>query len=187
MVAVTLQVAASHTPDRQMRLGRNLLGRTHAGEELESLWDRHEELPWRKAVRWAQSALQTVTPASRTPVETQVEGILRGLAGRLERGCRARSRRTRHAEQRHASGRRPTAKALDDARTVSEQALYVDERSGTMVVLGDRGRAHFFTPDGRLVSSVRYSREEIDRKLKTERWRPAPVALAHEFRGKLPQ
>lgn len=194
VLALTVQVAASHTRRGKLRLGLNLLGRTPSGDDLERLWDRHEELPWRKAVRWAQSALQTVTSnrggrsarPSRAALERRAERILQGLARRLERDHRARGRRTRHAEERHASGDRPTRKALDDARAVSADTLFVDERSGTMVVLGERGRTHFFTPGGRHVSSVRYSREAIERKLKFELWRPATDELREAFRSKLP-
>jgi hypothetical protein len=194
VLALTAQVAASRTRRGKLRLGLNLLGRTPSGDDLERLWDRHEELPWRKAVRWAQSALQTVTPrrgraAAGAPLaeaEQRVERILQGLARRLERDHRARGRRTRHAEERHASGKRPTRKALDDAREVSSDSLLVDERTGTVVVLGERGRTHFFTPDGRHVSSVRYSREAIERKLKSELWRPATEELTETFRSKLP-
>jgi hypothetical protein len=194
VLALTVQVAASHGRGGKLRLGLNLLGRTPSGDDLERLWDRHEELPWRKGVRWAQSALQTVTANSggrlagppRAALEQRVERILQGLARRLERDHRARGRRTRHAEERHASGDRPTRKALDDARVASDDTLFVDERSGTMVVLGERGRTHFFTPEGRHVSSARYSREAIERKIKFELWRQASDELRDVFRSKLP-
>jgi hypothetical protein len=189
VLALTVQVAASRARGKRVRLGLNLLGRAPSGEDLERLWDRHEELPWRKAVRWAQAALSTLNSGrghSRATLERRVDRILQGLARRLERDHRARSRRTRHAELRHASGRRPTPKALDDARGVSGDSLFVDERSGAVVVLGDRGRTHFFTTSGRLVSSVRYSRDAIERKLKSELWRPASDELLAEFLSKLP-
>jgi hypothetical protein len=189
VLALTVQVAASRARGKRLRLGLNLLGRTPAGDDLERLWDRHEELPWRKGVRWAQAALSTVTThrdTSHAALARRVEGILQGLARRFEREHRARSRRTRHAELRHASGHRPTPKALEDARAVSSKALFVDDRSGAIVVLGDRGRTHFFTAEGRLVSSVRYSRDAIERKLKSELWRPAPDDLLVDFRSKLP-
>jgi hypothetical protein len=109
------------------------------------------------------------------PAELQrrVAGIMRGLARRLERDQRSRLRRTRHAERRHNSGERPTRKAIDDARSASDESFMVDEKAGTIVVLGDRGRTHFFTPAGQLVSSVRYSKDAIARKIKHERWRGA--------------
>ena len=123
---------------------------------------------------------------SQGEITHRVERILQGLARRLERDQRSRKRRTRHAEARHESGRRPTRKALDDARTAGEGELLFDERSGTLVVLGERGRTHFFTPQGRLVSSVRYSRDAVERKLKLGMWRPATREQAEQLRRTLP-
>ncbi len=183
VLALTVQVAASRARSGKLRLGLNLLGRSPSGHDLERLWERHEELPWRMAIRWAQSALQTVDSAR--SIERRVDSILQSLARRLVRDRRARSRRTQHAERRHASGRRPTRKALDDARVAGGDALLVDPRNGTLVVLGERGRTHFFTPDGRLVSSVRYSRDAIERKLQAERWQRASDELTREFRTKI--
>jgi hypothetical protein len=185
VLALTVQVAVSRSKRGGLRLGLNLLGRTPGGEDLTALWESHSELPWRRAVRWAQTALQSIEPrrgpgrgertgpASEARLERRLDGIMRGLARRLERDQRSRSRRTRHAEERHSSGERPTRKAVDDVREAGEDAFMVDVRSGAIVVLGDRGRTHFFTESGRLVSSVRYSREAIARKVKFEKWRAA--------------
>jgi len=197
VLALTIQAAASRGRSGRRRFGLNLLGRTPAGEDLDTLWDRQLELPWRRAVRWAQTALQTLEPprrrrGARRPAQAagetdeRVAAILRGLARRLERDRRARTRRTRHAERRHDSGKRPTRKAVDDAREAGSAALLVDERSGTLVVLGDRGRTHFFSPEGRLVSSVRYSRDAIARKVKLELWRPAADDEREAFKSSLP-
>jgi hypothetical protein len=179
VLALTFQVVASRGR-RRPRLALNLLGVAPGGEDLETLWERYREVPWRRAVRWAQSALASVRPRSRgregldrRAIDARVEGILRGMARRLEREHRARSRRTHHAERRHESGQRPTRKAIDDIRAAGPEAILVDERSGTLVVLGDRGRTHFFTSDGRLVSSVRYSTDAIERKRKLGLWRAA--------------
>ena len=60
VLALTVQVAASRARNGSMRLGLNLLGRSAAGGGLEALWEREQDLPWRKGVRWAQAALQTV-------------------------------------------------------------------------------------------------------------------------------
>jgi hypothetical protein len=62
---------------------------------------------------------------------------------------------------------------MADARTATAADVMVDERNGTLVVPGDRGRMHFYTPGGRLVSSVRYSREAIEKKRKLGVWRPS--------------
>jgi hypothetical protein len=213
VLALSVQAALSRSRSGQTRIGLNLLGRAPSGADLDSLWERHDELPWRKPVRWAQGALQTVRPVRRrarrrdrareaaTPdagdsgsnmaavppeIERRVEGILNGLARRLRQDQRSRSRRTRHAEQRHSSGERPTRKAIDDARTLNRDSFLIDERSGTIVVLGDRGRTHFFTSGGQLVSSVRYSRDAIAKKLKLELWRPGSEDEMKAFRNRLP-
>lgn len=179
VLALTVQAAASRGRNGGRRFGLNLIGLTPAGESLDTLWDRHDELPWRKSVRWAQGALQTLgsgpsrARAAGDLLDRRVDGILNGLARRLARDRRARARRTRHAEERHASGARPTPKAVEDLRAAADDAFMVDEQAGTLVVLGQRGRTHFFSPEGQLVSSVRYSKEAIARKVKSKRWRPA--------------
>ena len=114
-----------------------------------------------------------------------MDGILRGMARRLERDVRARTRRTRHAEQRHESGERPTRKAVEDIQGARGDAFLVDEKTGTVVVLGERGRTHFFNSDGRLVSSVRYSRDAIERKRGQGVWREASAGEIGNLRAKL--
>jgi hypothetical protein len=175
VLALTFQVAASRPSSGRLRIGLNILGKALDGEPLDLMWERHEEIPWRAAVRWAQSALVSVAQArgERAPIERRVEGIVRGLARRLERDQRSRGRRTQHAEDRHLSGDRPTRKALDDAREARSDSVLVDEKNGTLVVAGERGRVHFFTAEGRHVSSVRYSRDAIERKRKLGLWRDA--------------
>ncbi|MCP3979783.1 MAG: hypothetical protein GY716_10715 [bacterium] len=196
VVALTAQAAAAGSRRGRLRLGLNLLGRAPGGEPLDALWDREVDLPWRRAVRWAQHALESLPPklARRDrrggfppALEARIDGILRGLGRRLEQGRRARSRRTNHAEGRHASGQRPTRKAVDDARGATLDTCMVDDRSGALVVLGDRGRTHFFTTDGRLVSSVRYSKDSIARKVKAELWRPASSGDLEQLLANLPE
>lgn len=187
VLAVTFQVAASRGARGSLRLGLNILGRAPGGEPLDLLWERFDDIPWRGPVRWAQSALVSIGRGASEPgtrraptsaVEARVLGVLRGLARRLEREQRARSRRTRHAEHRHLAGDRPTRNALEDARAAAPAELLLDEKSGTIVVPGDRGRTHFFTREGRHVSSVRYSKEAIERKRKLGLWRATQLDVA---------
>ena len=51
----------------------------------------------------------------------------------------------------------------------------MDDRHGTLVVTGEKGRTHFFSLAGRLVSSVRYSSDGIEGKLKNGIWRRATM------------
>ncbi len=185
VMALTFQVLASRRRDGGLRIGLNLLGCAPEGNPLERLWEHYAEVPWRTPVRWAQQALTSLSRGARRQdgdvIEGRVEGILRGLARRLEREHRARSRRTHHAEERHLSGNRPTRKALEDVRSVRAGEVLVDEKNGTLVVQGARGRTHFFSPDGRLVTSVRYSREALERKRKVGVWRQAEPSEAERL------
>ena len=181
VLALTFQAMATRRRDGSRRLGLNVLGRTPAGEDLSLLFERQPDLPWRAGVRWAQAALAGIEEGA--ALDDRVRGILEGLARRLSRDRRARDRRTAHAEVRHKEGNRPTRQAVEDVREARRETVLVDERSGTLVVLGARGRTHFFSPQGRLVSSVRYSREAIDRKRRLGLGREARAGEAAALDG----
>lgn len=175
VVAVTFQVGASQGRDGRQRFGLNVLGTTPQGGPLDLLWERHEAIPWLATVRWAQSVLATIDARRREPagLEGRIGGILNGIARRLRHERRARGRKTLHADARHREGGRPTGTAHHDAGQARAADVLVDERHGTLVVPGERGRMHFYTADGRHVSSVRYSRDAVDRKRKLGLWRAA--------------
>lgn len=196
VLALTIQVSVARDSAGRRRLGLNVLGRTPGGEDLGMLWERQEDVAWRRGVRWARAALASLEQDGRgsrrrrgiprAEMESRAAGILNGLARRLEQDLRGRSRRTAHADRRHSEGDRPTRKAIDDIRQGrSGGPLLVDERSGALVVLGARGRTHFFTPEGRLVSSVRYSRDAIERKRQSGLWRSASDEETREFRSRI--
>lgn len=189
VVALTFQVGATRGTRGEFRLGLNVVGRPPGEGELASLWERQPDLPWRPAVRWAQGALTTFGTRSDADFERlapRVEGVLRGLARRLEHAQRSRGRRTRHADDRHASGTRPTRMAVEDARSAGAGSVMVDDRQGTTVVLGERGRTHFFSAEGLLVSSVRYSRPAIQRRRKLGVWRDATESEVRALQERLP-
>jgi hypothetical protein len=189
VLALSMQAIRSRPVSSAAVLALNVLGRTPAGEGLSMLWERQEDLSWRRSVRWAQSALERCSRRAvpQQGLQLKVDRIMHGLARRLAREHRSRSRRTRHAEERHLSGKRPTRKALDDVWSAGRDSFMVDEQSGAVVVLGDRGRTHFFTAEGRLVSSVRYGREEVGRKIKTGKWRVATLEEREGLRALLPR
>lgn len=195
-VALTLQVvsaaskprrsAARRSGDSQRRKGRpwrhlalGVLARGPGDEPIEHLYQRLGAPPWAAVVRWAQQALDSIELSQRrksaTPehLSNRIEGVLKGVARRLEQGRRARDRRTGHAEQRHGEGDRPTRMALQDVAQARSEDFLVDTRRNTMVVLGARGRAHVWNGEGKLVTSIRYSPESIGRKKRKEIWRPA--------------
>jgi hypothetical protein len=188
-LALTFQVVSVRA-GRRRRFGLNVLGEGPAGESLPHLYDRLGSIPWSAAVRWAQAVLAKLEQDDRRRIAEpvlarRVEGLLGGLARRLERRERARGRRTQHAEQRHTEGTRPTRMAMTDLRRADQGDLLVDTRRQTIVVVGDRGRAHIFSPSGKLVTSVRYPPTTIERRRRSGLWRPARPEEIQDLRDKV--
>ncbi|MEM9293060.1 MAG: hypothetical protein AAGD01_15370 [Acidobacteriota bacterium] len=194
-VGVTFQALSSRGGGKQQRRRRmtlNVVVANLGDESLEQLYTRLGRLPWGSALRWAQKALDSLGARrkrlSASRLDERVEAILAGLARRLERTRRARSRRTEHAQQRHLQGDRPTPMALRDLHRAGRQDILYDTRRQTLVVLGERGRAHVFNQEGKLVTSVRYTQPAIERRRNTGHWRLASaeeMALLEKVLGSL--
>jgi len=180
-VALTFQAVVTRRPRGRQHVGLNVIGGGPLGETILAE-TTPEEKPWRAAVLWAQAQFVEISRQAGRRAATpepmflrRVHGVLQGLARRIERDTRGRSRRTRHAQKRHLSGERPTRKAMDDLRQAGEEACLRDGRNDTLVILGGRGRTHFFAPEGRLVSSVHYSKEQVEKKIRLGHWKPTPA------------
>jgi hypothetical protein len=181
-VGLTFQAVVTRRPRGRRRVGLNIIGGGAAGEPVLAAAPPQRK-PWRPAVLWAQARMAELSRRSGRRVampestfQRRVEGVLQGLARRIERDARGRNRRTRHAQERHTSGLRPTRKAIDDLRAAGDEACFVDSHNDTLVILGGKGRTHFFAPEGRLVSSVHYPRETVAKKIRLGFWKPAPAA-----------
>jgi hypothetical protein len=187
VVAVSLLLASLPTP-RGQRHGINVVGTGPGGESLEHFCHRLGRIPWSGPVRWAQSVAEQIGSAKpaakgggkgkgeargKGVPKRRLDGLLAGLSRRLEKDSRARRRRTRHAEQRHDEGDRPTRMALADLERAEEGAVFHDARRDTLVVVGERGRSHVFNPAGKLVTSIRYAPDAIERRRKQGVWRAA--------------
>lgn len=88
---------------------------------------------------------------------------------------------TRHFEQRHVQGDRPTGQALSDARGVESSNLFIDNETGLFVVYGPRGRIHIFLQDGSRHTSFRSTRANTQLRVNTRRWRLATPEEFHQF------
>lgn len=192
--AVTFQVVSTMAGRGRRRFALNVCGRAPGGGALTALRERLGAIPWSGSVRWAQSVLARIEQehaGRRGPrgggqkLDRRVDGLLAGLARRIERGERSRGRRTRHAEERHAEGTRPTRMALTDLARAGEEQLLLDARRGTLVVVGERGRTHFFNEAGKLVTSVRYPPAAIARRRRSGRWTAAPTERVDRLRERL--
>jgi hypothetical protein len=187
--AISLQVISSRTKRNRRRFGLNVIGIGPGGETLENLYDRLGEIPWGDAVRWAQGVLVGIEgqleSSPRTPpeaVEKRIEGMVNAVARRLEKDWRGKERRTRHGQQRHDEKDRPTRMALADLARAAPENLLFDTRRETLVVVGDRGRAHVFNLAGKLVTSVRYNPAIIEKRRSNGVWRPAAAEEIRKVR-----
>jgi hypothetical protein len=197
VLALTFQVVSTRPSGSPRRYGLNVLGIGPEGEPLEHLFDRLGTLPWADSVRWAQEALESLeravpgrkggeeegTVGRKPPLKKRITGVLDGLSRRLEKDRRAAERKTVHARGRHAQGDRPTRMALADLARAGEDDVLVDRRQDTLVVLGDKGRAHVFNFAGKLVTSIRYNPESIERRRQRDQWRPASGEEIARLRG----
>lgn len=193
-IAATFQVVSSRPEGNRRRYSLNVLALGPEGEPPEHLFDRLGESPWGAEVRWAASVLTSIERSVakkgrrkkkgvEDKAERRIEGLLKGLARRLEKGERSRERRTRHASKRHDQGNRPTRMALADLARAKDEDVLLDARRRTFVVLGDRGRAHVFNRQGKLVTSIRYSTDAIERRREKGRWKPLPKDEVHALRA----
>ena len=187
-MALCLQVVSSAGRGRIRRLGLNLLGTGPGGEGLDEVRARWQAAPWVSPLQWAQGVLDGVERAQHDPeasperLSARIEGILRSVANRLARDWRSGARRTGHATQRHQQGDRPTRLAHADLRRADDSDILMDRQRNTLVVLGDRGRVHIFNAIGKLVTSIRYSPEAIQRK-RQRRWRQADEGPIRKLRA----
>lgn len=186
-LAISAQIVSTEGRKRGRRFGLNVLARAPGDESLDHLFERLGAPPWTGAVRWAQSILDRIQREDRRKIsedalERRLDGVLGGLARRLERGERSRGRRTQHAERRHAEGTRPTQMAVLDLLRAKPDDLLFDTRRKTYVVLGERGRAHVFSETGKHVTSVRYPPHTVRRRREKGLWRAASAQEAEDLR-----
>ena len=180
--AMTFQVVESRDASSQFRLRLNPIYRDPGGKTLTERLAEGWEPSVDRAVRIATRAVETL---EKQVVELRaagqlkeahlrmgrVPGILRRLAEALERGDWQQQRRTKHAESRRRD-QRPVTKALEDLQRASLDRVYWDERAGTLIVLGAKGRSHAFSDSGRHVTSFSLKDDAVQHRLRTGRWRP---------------
>lgn len=112
----------------------------------------------------------------------KVFSVLRHLALSIERKGRQQSRRTTHAESR-ASEKRPIHKAMEDLRGATDDDFRHDRVRDSIVVKGRAGRVHVFSRDGKHVTSLLLSAEELARRERRERYVPLDPEIAASVRA----
>lgn len=118
-------------------------------------------------------------------IKTHVEAMLTRLRSDVLRVFKSRDHRTRHAEERHQSGERPTALAITDALQTTDARLYRDDQKDTIVVLGPKNRVHVFSRIGRHITSLELQPHDVARRVDLGRWKSLERHAADIFRHML--
>ena len=191
-LAITFQAVEGRNAEGGLSLRLNLLAARPGGESIADRLASGWQPALYRAWKTAEMELEGVEKRARAAqVERNsdylrralqaVPGLLRRLAESIERGGRQEHRRTRHVEQRRQE-QRPVHKALEDVREAAPDRFFLDQKAGTAVVLGSRGRAHVFNRTGRHVTSFNLRPPEVDTRLRSERWKIMSPDEAASFR-----
>lgn len=193
LMSLTVQAVQITLANLQTVVGLNLVGCAPDDAELpqpldESILDgladalRALRRELSSLVQGAQRALEKERAQPSLRLADRCLARFRDACRDLEHRTRVSGKRTRHARERSRQADRPTAKAFEDARAARSEDVFEDVREHTIVVLGARGRVHFFAQDGRHVTSVVFPAPAIRGRIAQRRWRLlAPADLA-EFR-----
>ena len=194
-VAVTLQVVATRLGTSAERLRLNVLGLSvPAIAEAAARADASSPAEaFRRVLRGTRERVDALgrkmTRAQKAgepiDVDAEVRAVLGRLRGDLLRVFKSRDYRTRHAEERHQSGERPTSLAIADALAATDGRFFRDEHKDTVVVAGPRHRVHVFSRDGRHVTSLDVLPAELERRVDRGRWRPLERLAAEVFKEAL--
>lgn len=190
-VAVTFQAVVTGVEGRAPHL--NILGTLPDGT---SAWQAFEETSdarlW-DAIASVRRSLEELALAGGSAKRRRREGernrravaILAGLGRNLERIFRQRSRRTRHAQDRHQDRKRPASTALRDALSAAPEAIFRDVEEKTWVVLGPKNRIHVFNDAALHVTSATYSGETIRHRTTRGKWLAPRAEERAEFQRAL--
>lgn len=173
-LAITFQVVEVRDKHGRWSLELNTICQTPQGVELDDL--AAERFAWmgtaRKQAREELHVLEQKVGESNGRKRkdlARVPEILRKLAADLERGRRQRDRRTDHARDR-ARHDRPIDKAMSDLQGASLERMYLDLKTSTIILRGDKGRCHVFNESGRHVTSFVIKGESVQSRLRKRRW-----------------
>lgn len=178
--AVTIQCLRVRTPS-----GPRLVVQPIGDPRLLSPARAAGDLDLQRILAAARAAVKGTNPRPNVSLEETARSLTNDLARDLEHCFHVRSRRTRHARERAAIGVRPTSHAFPEARAARACDIRVDHSTGAFVLVGRNARVHFFSQDGRHVSSVRFPGTTIRARISTGRWRPALPGEVARFRARV--
>jgi hypothetical protein len=193
VMALTVQVVRTEKPPDGALLGLNLVGKLPDGAARpadpidESLLDG---LPEALRLLRRELAVFSGRGGSRAPgigialerLTNRCHALLRDACRDLEHRRSGDRRRTGHAKERARQGDRPTHKAFEDARAASDDHFFFDVQESTICVVGPSNRVHFFTLEGKQVTSVVFPGHVVQQRVNSKRWAPLEPEKRASFR-----
>ena len=190
---LTIQVVLSQPQEQPLQVRVNFMGLSES-----ELFDVAARSAPRSPIAQARTCLQQAQLKVRRLEAQARQGALLGpnlrrqarrqLAGvqsSLLRILNGAEGRTRHAQERHHQGERPTSHARRDAQSAGDERLLFDVHRETVVVIGPKSRAHVFSLSAEHITSLRLGVGEVERKLGQGRWRPLSSERASQFRARM--
>lgn len=194
-LALTLQAVETRGPRGSMRLKLNAIAGGLSADTLSELLATSWQAGAGRVITTASNALEELAhrvdaareSAQPTTVRKhlrRVPAVLSRMARSFEQSYRQGRRRTHHAQHRRTQ-ERPVHKALDDAGSAGDDALFYDEKHETWVARGKQGRVHAFNREGRHVTSFFMQPGGAEFRVRTNRWRRLNEDEAAAFRKRL--
>jgi hypothetical protein len=186
--AVTLQLIRSSTRAKVVRVGLNMVGVLPGGRDVEALLGGDRRWPFSDLVMATERELAVINQELKQldrnrrmqHAEDAAAALLRDMAHGLERRQRREGWRTGHATDRAGEKTRPTGMAQRDIRTARYDRVVKDDKEGTFIVLGGKGRVHVLTPEGLHVTSLHMDGLQIQTRLAHRRWKTMERAAVED-------
>ncbi len=113
---------------------------------------------------------------------SHIERQLRHQVTVIERKGRQGARRTMHAHDR-GEDKRPIHTAMKDLSEANRDCFFLDLPRNSIVILGKRGRAHVFSPEGKHVTTLLLPQEKLGRRVQRNRYAPLTDDEIQEFKN----
>ena len=176
---VTLQVVRSATRSGVVRLGVNTIGILPDGRDVivavspDHRWPVSEMLyVTNRRLARLNTELKQMPRRQRLGVAAEMaDHLLLAMIDKANRHEKQAGWRTDHAARRADERGRPTNMVRKDLEGVRHDRVLYDTHKETWIILGGRGRAHVFSPDGLHVTSLHLEKKEIESRRSRQRWR----------------
>ncbi len=187
---ITFLLVSSGTKRSRRKFYLHTINLLAAKAELDKLLLTNGTFRWDQPLQWSKKMLKiieadlrsnTLTKAFIKKIEARLNGVLDNLALRLEKITEKETHYTKHAVERK-SANRPVSQAFLDLKSATVDWSFYDDTEKSIVIVGPKSRVHIFSPNGKLITSIRYSSEAIQRKIRSGKWQRISLQQLNELK-----